>query len=342
MRTARWRRRPYSGRPLKQIPRQIDAWFDDHFGLRNSLVSLHGAVDYAIGVSSSKDVVLGRDGWLFYAADRIIESRRGVIPFSEDELRTWQRRLEERRDWLAARGTHYVFVLAPEKSTIYPELLPPRLQPGSAPTRADQLFAWLHAHSTLDALDLREALSAAKTGEQVYYRTDTHWNNVGGFVAYRQLAERLHARFPELRPLEPAELERRVFQMGGDLAGMLALQPYLSEDYVGLFPEPDACEEQAITEAMKLHPEDQAGIFACPHGELGRALIVHDSFFLAIRPFFRRHFRRSTFVRSAFRPEIVAEEHPDVVIEEMVERMLSRPGFVPRPELAEFDDAHSR
>src|SRR6185436_2076785 len=64
--------------PLKQIPRQIDAWFDDHFGLRNSLVSLHGAVGYALGASSSKDVVVGRKGWLFYAADRIIESRLGI------------------------------------------------------------------------------------------------------------------------------------------------------------------------------------------------------------------------------------------------------------------------
>ena len=37
-------------------------------------------------------------------------------------------------------------------------------------------------------LDLRPALREAKAKEQVYYKTDTHWNWRGAFAAYRVIA----------------------------------------------------------------------------------------------------------------------------------------------------------
>jgi hypothetical protein len=70
---------------------------------------------------------------------------------------------------------------------------------------------------------------------------------------------------------------------------------------------------------------------------LGSAVVVHDSFVLPMLPFLARHFRRSTFLHTVFAPEVIAAERPDLMIEEMVERVLSRPGFLPASELAAFD-----
>lgn len=321
---------------------QIAAWFDDHFGFRNLLVRGYGLFAFRVlGVSISRDVVPGRDGWLFYDADRIVENRRGLLPFTPDELAAWQARLEERRDWLAARGIRYVFALAPEKSSIYAEYLPASLQPLGAATRADQLLLWMRKHSTVPILDFRPALGAAKSEDRLYHRTDTHWNDAGAFVAYRELEAWLRAQFPVFRPLDPTLFERREDSgAAGDLAMMMAIAPFLTEDRIAFVPKsPSPVEPGESTDVLRKRtypPRQDPKVFECATGELGRAVVVHDSFFQAVQPWLARHFRRSVFLRSVFAPEVILDEKPEVVIEEMIERLLSRPDFLPATELASY------
>jgi len=321
---------------------QLAAWFDEHFGFRNLLVRGYGLFAFRVfGVSISRDVVPGRAGWLFYDADRILESRRGLLPFTQDELAAWQTRLEERRDWLAARGIRYVFAVAPEKSSIYAEHLPESLQPIGAPTRADQLLLWMRMHSTVPSLDFRPALGAAKSLDRLYHRTDTHWNDAGAFVAYREVETWLRAQFPAFQPLDPALFAREVRTgVAGDLAAMMAIAPFLTEDRIALVPKSpspvEPAEPSAVMRTRRYPPNNDPKVFECPTGELGRAVIVHDSFFLAVQPWLARHFRRSVFLRSVFAPEVILDEKPEVVIEEMIERVLSRPDFLPASELAAY------
>jgi hypothetical protein len=234
--------------------------------------------------------------------------------------------------------------VAPEKSSLYAELLPPALQPVGGQTRADQLLAWMRAHSTVEIVDLREALRAAKAVDRIYHRTDTHWNDLGAFAAYRSLAEWMQGPFPMVRPLDAGEFDRQVWTTpGGDLAGMLALMPRLSEARIALVPKTPsplvARDPTAIMKRRTYLPHQEPKVFACPSGEIASAVVVHDSFVLPVQPFLARHFRRSTFLHAVFAPEVIAAERPELVIEEMVERVLSRPGFLPASELAMFDAA---
>jgi hypothetical protein len=324
------------------VRRQATAWFDDHFGFRNWLVRGFGLFTYRVfHVSISRDVVPGRGRWLFYDADRIVQSRRGLLPFTQDELAAWQTRLEERRDWLAARGIRYLFTIAPEKSSIYAEYLPASLQPLGAPTRADQLLRWMRTHTTVSSLDLRLALGAAKSEGRLYRRTDTHWNEAGAFAAYRAVESWLRSEFPALVPLEAASFERRVEPgVAKDLAAMMAIAPMVTEDDIVLVPSaPLQVEPREPTDVMlRRHypPRHEPRVYECQTGELGRVLVVHDSFFEFLREWLAGHFRRSVFLRSIFAPEVILEEHPDVVIEEMAERVLSRPDFLPESDLAMY------
>lgn len=332
---------------LRDLPDRTNQWFNDHFGLRNSFVKLNsGVLLRAFGVSSSSDVVVGKNGWLFYAADRIIESRRGLVPFTDDELRAWQAKIEERRDWLASQGIRYVFMIAPEKSSLYAELLPDELAVVRDETRLDQLVAWMGAHSTVNVLDLRPSLNAAKAEGRVWHKTDTHWNDEGAYAAYAQIAAWLKAEFPAVEPVAKGEFDRQVHPgPGGDLAGMLALMTRMSEDRIVLAPKsPGGVREMQVTEAMTIRkwlPEHGPVVYECDNAPPVRAVVLHDSFFQQVQPFLSRNFARTTYVWWVFPPEIIAAEKPDVVIEEMVERVLSRPGFLPinEPPVAGFTAA---
>ena len=330
---------------LKEYPRRAEEWFNDHFGMRNSLVLAHSLFERKVfGVSSSSRVVVGQDGWLFYADDRIIEMRRGLLPISEEDLRKWQTLIEERRDWLASQNIRYVFMFAPEKSSIYEEFLPGYLAPVRDETRLDQFLAWMRAHSTVEVLDLRVPLRAAKSERRLYHLTDTHWNEEGAFVAYGQIAAWLESKFPKVRPLKREDFEPSVLVTpGGDLAGMLALKSAMHEERLRLLPRtPSAVRAGAQTEVMKKRqwvPGYSPAVFERDNAEIPRAMIVHDSFFEMEKPFLSRHFGRSVFVSWFFIPEIIADEKPDVVIDEMVERVLSRPVQANAPPVAGFKPA---
>ena len=322
--------RPLARRPSfavgpRQLPRQIDAWFNDHFGFRNVLVAAHGLIAYWVfGVSASPDVVPGRDGWLFYAGDGAAEDMASAVPFTRAELEAWRTTLEHTHDWMESHGIEYVFVLAPDKHAVYPELLPASVRRVGAETRTDALVRYLGDHSTVPVLDLRQALNAAKSRERTYHRTDTHWNDRGAFAASQALLRLLAPR------LEAPMLERGAFVArsaavpGFDLAGMLGMAGATTEVDLQLVPrvarrarivEP-ARPDARLMDARIVTEQDAPG--------RPRAVVFRDSFGSALIPFLSEEFSRAVYLwQYNVDPDVVMAERPDVVIQEWVGRRLS-------------------
>ena len=46
-------------------------------------------------------------------------------------------------------------------------------------------------------MDVRPALIAAKSSGILYYRTDTHWNDWGAFIAYQQIIAQVQKLLPQ-------------------------------------------------------------------------------------------------------------------------------------------------
>lgn len=189
----------HSIREIKFLPKMSENYVNDRFGLRRRLVHLNSLVRYRLGLSSTKEVVIGKDGWLFYTADKLMEQHTGADIFTPAELENWVGQMEADRDWLARRGIAFYIMIAPDKNTIYPEKLPD--YPRGAVTRIDQLDARLRS-SDLEFIDPREQLFRVKaTGEMVYTPGDTHWSERGALVAYHLLMDRVHKRFPSVPAL---------------------------------------------------------------------------------------------------------------------------------------------
>src|SRR5262249_25072317 len=70
---------------------------------------------------------------------------------------------------------------------------------------------------------------ASKAKEQVYFRTDSHWNPVGGWLAARMLLEGLCR--PGLSCVKLPEPVLSTKTAGGDLAGLIGLASVLTERY---------------------------------------------------------------------------------------------------------------
>src|SRR5712671_146857 len=209
---------------LADLSRASENYVNDRFGLRSQLVHANSLLHYRLGISTSKDVVIGKDGWLFYTADRILEQHTGADVFKPDELDKWVRQIEADRDWLEQRNIAFYIVAAPDKNTIYPEKLPDYPRPRNATTRLDQLSSRLE-RSTLEFINPKAALLAAKQNNvQVYFEGDSHWTQRGAFIAYEMLMERVRKKFPNIIPKTIDDYSVSVDEDAfGDLAYLLTL-----------------------------------------------------------------------------------------------------------------------
>ena len=311
---------------LAEFPAGFEAYFNDQFGFRKRLIYWLSLTKVrALGVSPIPKVIFGRSRWLFYG-DSDIPYFRAVKPLTPAQLADWQMRLEERQRWLAGRGIPYLVVIAPLKSTIYPEYMPRAYNRISTVSRLDQLIAHLEAHSNLTVIDLRAAILDEKTRHQVFYRTDTHWNNRGSYVGYTQIMKALGRWFPQLEavPLSAFE-EFHYSEPGRDLALLLGMRPYFWDRYVDLkLIKPGLAHE--------LSPPPPAGelatsgpdiLFEHPDKRLPRAVMFRDSYATWLIPLLSENFSHILYSwQYTLDHEIVERERPDVVIQELVERAL--------------------
>jgi hypothetical protein len=312
--------------------KDFESYFNDNFGFRGQLVYCHNLIQVAVlGTSPLAKVVIGRDGWLFLGRETKFRDEikyfRSVKLFTGAELERWRTILRQRWQWLQQRGIVYIFMVIPNKSTIYPEYLPRSIRKVNQQSRLDQLLAALRQDADFPVLDFREILSREKSKSLVFYRTDTHWTELGAYFAYKETMEKLAATFPGLRA---ASLDQFTLESGGvfnsDLALVLSLQnSKFKEQRIRLrakTPPPFATSSAKI----KLGRFIRKIVSECPSGTLPTALIVHDSFMHQLKPFFRPHFQRIVYIWDwglHFFLEEIERERPKIVIDEMVERTLN-------------------
>lgn len=331
---------PHGLAALDAWPAAFEAWFNDHFGLRRELLALNTRVLIdGFGVSPSDQVVLGTEGWLYYTRDGIFADRRGEERLGEAELERWREVLEGRKAWLQQRGVPYVFAVAPNKVTIYPQHLPERHRARpDVPTRLDQIVAHLAARSQFRLIDGRPLLREAAGSEQVYHRTDSHWNEVGAYVMYRAIVRAWGEQGLALTPLQRSAFDVSLYPHLGDLVPLIPRSGMAKEDATFLTPRGGWSARRAELPAEWQQLPKEWGIWEPPvlygseRGE-GVLLGIGDSFQWQMMPLLASHFRRCVFVSSSvvdfevFRA-LVEVVKPTAVLEERAERNMK---WLPKP-----------
>ena len=306
--------------------------FADRFGGRELLLRLHNRVLVRVfGVSPAPNVLIGNDGWLFFkgedgrAFDRYY---RGTQPVADAELQRIIDELRRREHFLAAHGIGYVVTVAPDKATIYPEHLPTWITHMRAPTPLERTAELLKRDPALHFVDLREPLLEAKRSRQVYYRTDSHWNYLGAIVAYEAIMNEVQRvvgvdRLPRIAPPDVPPYVEGVDRYRGDLARLLGIWTgYEEPDFA---PFAKVLGDPSRRCARRIDHDDDPGfeIYVCDRAPALRAVVYRDSMAIPLIPLLSENFRRVVYVSSRrLDRSLIEREHPDVVIDEFVERNL--------------------
>ncbi len=255
---------------------EVDQAVDDAFPLRAAAVTSRALIDYgALGGSTNPDVVVGRDRWLFLAGEIFARCQ-----WNAGEIL-------EIRDGLAAefqaQGIDVRFVIAPDKRTAYPQMLPPVMDGRPSCTDAERAAMQAGIAERPDTtVDLwGPVLRAIPPGDlHRYYRTDSHWTAEGAEPAIRALVESIEPGLWDAAP--PARVGDR--DRVGDLSVLLGLP---EKERAPAFERPGTTMTRVEVPVTVL--SGGAGVRPVVRHEAiggavvsGTTLIVYDSFFKII------------------------------------------------------------
>jgi alginate O-acetyltransferase complex protein AlgJ len=322
---------PQSLRSFVDYPERFNAYYTDNFGFRDILTETYYQItDKRVSKTQFDDVTFGRNDWLFLGSikpgyDRYDDPIGDAINrnlFTENELIDFTQSIMEINNWLKNKGIEYLYIIAPNKHTIYFENLPEYISKIGHESSTDQLVNYLLEHTDVNVLDLRQPLIEQKKKHQVYFKTDSHWNHYGANVAQYEIMKKISNFFPN--KISPHLLRDNQFKIthmnGGDLAGLAKLQNIMETN-----PQPIFERGCIPVNENPAHVGEKTHTIVCETKTLN-ALIFRDSFFWALKPYISREFKRSTYIWGRLDylllTEYIDKENPDIVIEEVVERSL--------------------
>jgi hypothetical protein len=305
--------------------RQFGSWFGDRIGLRYLLIYV--AVEYRVALLQRQIVqqaAFGRDGWLFWIEQTDGSGRpqmadiNGRLRFQPAQIATIETNLHAVHDRLAACGIKFLNVIAPNKESIYGEMAGGN--EALARTRLDDLLERLTPSARPMVLDLRPALrtAAAKdTAVPLYFKSDTHWNELGAFYAYRAILDAIERKFvvpnPGLAKLENFTVVQHPFH-GGDIAKTFFMPSRFPDTEVLLRPESSLPE----VEAEEISPLNW--VFRAKTERILPLLMFGDSFAPSLGRFLARHFGTVYTRPTRVDGKQIAEITPRVVLVENVAR----------------------
>lgn len=216
---------PDNGAALLELPKKIDAFVNDQYGLRTQIMLGNAMLHHIFHSSLNSSVYYGMRDWLFYNGDYSL-GQVSHAPPRHAALERFADLLSKLDTVLQRENRRFVVAIAPNKESVYQEMLPSWLRDKTGPTEYDLLLTEL-AKSRINVVDLRALLREAARETPVYYKTDSHWNMLGALMAYNALVT---AAGQENWWIDPAmALKPNTLNYSGDLARYLGLYPYLSE-----------------------------------------------------------------------------------------------------------------
>lgn len=291
-------------------------YFTDHFAFRQELVSADARIRTELfAVSPVDSVIVGKDGWLYYAAT--LDDYQHKDSVSERMLFNMAHNLALMQEYTQLLGKTFLFTVAPNKNSLYGDSMPDRLNYRLGDNSdMERLKPWLEREK-VNYVDLYELFRSRD--EVLYYARDSHWNQKGAVLVCNALldaAGREHETYEEI-----------AFEKTTDYLGDLNLM---------LFPVTARPEEQIRYQkeftweySQGDDVEDNFIQTTCENGN-GSLLLYRDSFGNSMLPYLAEEFRTAAFSKQVPYPmtDLVTYD-PDLVIVERVERHLPTLGRIP-------------
>ena len=294
--------------------KNFELWFNDHFYLRKDFVKLYEFLNDPLFLKGNKRVLIGKDNWLFYKADKSERNFANLDLFSQEELKNLATYLKNIQQWTKKNGKSFYYLICPDKNKIYGEFYQfhEKVYPDSQ-SRAQQVVNYLRENTDIEVIYPYDALHQAKSQGLLYYKNDTHWNLFGAYIAYQELMKSIKKKH-KLKIFKYSKLDEEKHPLG-DLSKMFSMSKVDNETTYLLPTIQDT--SKCIGEEKEINCSNHAGKL--------RAFMLRDSYTIAMMPYLNNTFK---FVDYNWRYNITRSDlkkiknDADIIILEQLERLL--------------------
>jgi alginate O-acetyltransferase complex protein AlgJ len=308
---------------------------------------------YPLGISVAPNfAIVGEDDWIYLGdahEQSVTRQRSGFADSNLTLAKTINSVASERDQSLKNQGvSEFIILVAPDKSTVYNDYLPNWAKPVTH-TFTDTVMQQTKVYGKSTYLDTRSDFKQARSkySEPLYFKTDTHWNSLGGWVAYRSLAHRLSQSDTTLNWFVDKDIVKSTMSReAGDLANFLRMEkilkdsqidikinnisPQIGEQYLNEISNPTEYKNPNVLVSKKLEPLTL--ITSKNALNKKKVLWLHDSFGFAMESFIYGSFAEVlqgsyASMDDARLEKIVSKFKPDYVLITVVERRIATPFF---------------
>lgn len=262
--------------------------------------------------------LIGSDGWLFLNGDSndVLGQHLGSVVPGPDWVRGWSQVLRRRVQLMSAIGAEWVYMICPDKESVFEDMLPADLHPVAR--RPVHRLLELGREAGAELIYPLEQLIAARASLPVYYRTDTHWTPRASHLAYLLLCDALAGRGVKLEVIDEPTVEWTESSDLGDLGAKLdppQRQTVIRARVRGRRAQIVADNRVPVTGRRIVVESDRDHAPTC--------VLFGTSYAVTALPFLAESFRRLVFVHTTcVDAELLHAERPDVVISLTAERGL--------------------
>jgi len=308
---------------MDPFPSRFEKYYNDNFSLRNHLVSWNFYLSsrYLNQSPLPEKVLFGKRNWLYLVLNEFDEYQHTNL-MSSQEVDQIKNEMVYRKVYLDDRDVKLYFVIAPIKYSVYPEYLPSGLIPSNKTSRTEEIKDAL-INNGIKVLDLTDSLISLKGEELLYYKTDNHWNKLGGFYAARAIINEVRKDFPQVPMLKLENYTVRDSVIDGkNLAQMVRMRDYFDDIMYTLTPD-TILAKKAIKADYPIpewfsYPREYGMGYKTSNDTLPKMLFIRDSFGKAVMPYLSECFNKSVYLFDKWQytanEHIIENEKPDIVV----------------------------
>ena len=296
------------GKLNSQFFSDTDSYLSDHFGFRSAFVNALSRIkDSVFKTSAENEVIIGKDNWLFF--EKTLNDYMRKETLADQDMERIEKTIELINEYVTSRNAKFLFFIAPNKNSVYPDYMPYYYKKGVNASNLDKLNEIMQNKDYY--INLLPLLK--NQDKQIYHSLDSHWNNLGAAICFDEVMKKLGRDYTDY------------LSCGYDIKAS-----HQGDLYTMLYPTGDKLDSQVIfkhTPSFKFtsryKSEEDLTIKTQNSNKTGSLTMYRDSFCNALLPLLADEFGNAEFSRIfPYRMNLANTNQSDTVIIELVERNI--------------------
>lgn len=311
---------------IAEYPDSFDEYYNNNLPFRDVMGKAWANFNYFVFKDSTNDgVIFGKvegddeERWMFYDSKTDyspIKDAQGLTDLNKTKMNKMVDRIKENTSNLKEQNIKLYYLVVPSKESIYKEMMPDSVEFYAETTRADKFYDYALEAEVSNVIYPKDELVAAKDLGQLYWKQDTHWNELGAGTVFKGMIGKLKSGMSY-----DFDYEFKKEQVDKDLTKMLKVNGYFEDEVVAIEHKSGSDEynieqKEGATSDIVVSKNEDAPIHKT-------VMVVGDSYRNAMKTFFFRMFEECIFLhRSDYKHKMLEDHDVDIVVSEYVERYL--------------------